>query len=71
MMDSPQAQAEKILARSAYLELRAVSVTQVNGHVLILEGVVKSFHMKQLAQQTILASLLGIQIDNRLRVEAR
>ena len=65
-MDQAQA-AKDILAQSAYPELRAIKVT-TSGETLVLNGSVKSFHLKQLAQQALLCNLQNVQVHNKVKV---
>ncbi len=57
------------LRRSGYAGMRRVEV-DLDGGVLILSGLVYSFHMKQVAQEIALKTAQGVTIENRLTVAA-
>jgi osmotically-inducible protein OsmY len=59
--------ARKRLHRKAYLALRDVSCTYQNG-VLVLQGRVPSYYLKQVAQEVV-GQLDGVnRIENQIRV---
>ena len=68
MTKSKKQAAQEILSQSTYLELRKIKVSQENDKVVILDGTVKSFHFKQLAQQAIINNMKDVRIENRLEV---
>jgi hypothetical protein len=62
------ARAQWFLNDSPYLQLRSV-VCQRHGNVLVLRGRVESFHLKQLAQETVRRLAPDQVIANLLTVD--
>jgi len=59
--------AKKMLNESPFHALRTLHVEQVGDQVL-LEGMVSSFFLKQLAQETVRSATRGIEMVNRIAV---
>jgi osmotically-inducible protein OsmY len=57
-----------LLAESPIAEIRKIRVEQ-EGDTVMLEGRVRSFYAKQMAQETIRVASNGLHIDNRVRVD--
>lgn len=67
MCDSPATEANSILRSSSYHSIRQVNCTFRNG-VLMIDGQLPSFHMKQVAQDAV-KSVEGVdKIVNRIEV---
>lgn len=60
--------AQEFLSSSPYYELRSV-VCQPRGNMLVLQGRVETFHLKQLAQETIRPLVPEQLISNLLTVD--
>ena len=70
MSESPAVRANSILQSSSYHSIRQVSCSFQNG-VLMIDGSLPSFHMKQLAQDA-LRGIEGVdKIVNRIEVTSR
>lgn len=57
-----------LLSESPLSEVRRIRVEQ-EGDTVMLDGFVRSFYAKQMAQETIRNAAHGLQIENRVRVE--
>ena len=57
-----------LLSESPIAEVRKVRVEQ-DGDTVMLDGHVRTFYAKQMAQETIRGATRGLHIDNRVRVE--
>lgn len=57
-----------LLSESPIAEVRKVRVEQ-DGDTVMLDGRVRTFYAKQMAQETIRDATRGLHIDNRVRVE--
>ena len=57
-----------LLSESPITEIRKVRVEQ-DGDTVMLDGHVRTFYAKQMAQETIRGATRGLHIDNRVRVE--
>ncbi len=60
-------QAKKLLADSPFDELREIHV-DLDGEGVRLRGVVPSFYLKQMAQETIRSATRGVQMFNEVEV---
>lgn len=67
LTEAEVARAQETMRLSPYPSLRKV-VCERRGHVLVLRGHVESFHLKQLAQETV-RKLSGHRIANDLTVD--
>ena len=63
-------EAQQHLRDTSYPQLRQIKVKQHNGSTIILEGVVSSFHMKQMAQEAV-RKIENIHIQNNLVVNEK
>jgi hypothetical protein len=61
--------AQALLAGSPQPDLHQLHV-DLRGQVLMLRGRVRSYYLKQLAQETIRPAALGLELDNRVAVES-
>ncbi len=57
-----------LLSESPIAEIRKIRVEQ-EGDMVMLDGRVRSFYAKQMAQETIRDASRGLHINNRVRVE--
>lgn len=57
-----------LLSESPIAEIRKIRVEQ-EGDTVMLEGRVRSFYAKQMAQETIRGATTGLHIENRVRVD--
>lgn len=62
--------AKKLLDDSPFPELHAVNVDQ-QGENVRLRGEVRTYFLKQLAQETVRSATLGIEVENELLVALR
>jgi hypothetical protein len=60
--------AQGLLAQSPQADLHQLRVDR-RGQVLMLRGRVRSYYLKQLAQETVRAAATGLVLDNRVAVE--
>lgn len=63
-------QARKLLHESPFAELHAIDVEQ-RGDQVCLRGEVRTFFLKQLAQETVRSATRGFEVNNELLVELR
>ncbi len=63
-------QAKKLLVSSPFPELHAVDVDQ-QGEKVRLKGEVRTYFLKQLAQETVRSATCGIEVENELLVALR
>jgi hypothetical protein len=62
-------EARQRLINTQYTQLIRIEVRQINGSIIVLEGQVPSFFLKQVAQQVVLG-MGGIILQNNLVVDA-
>ena len=62
-------EAKRRLQSAGHNQLKQIKVKRHNGSTIVLEGIVKSFYMKRLAQETV--KIENVNIQNNLIVDEK
>ncbi len=68
LLAPPTTRAQSLLAESAQHELRRLSITETS-EMLLIEGHVTRFYLKQLAQEVVRSATDGRRLINRVSVD--